>query len=253
LIFHGIRKTITIGHSPEVEMEEKKLEWQNAIQIIKPLVVKIETPQGWGTGFLLSYSTSGNLCAVATAAHVISKSYHWEQPIKVTHYESGQTVMLHEADRAIYLDEAKDTAAIVFGKRDMPFPARTLPLRPEGRILKIGNEIGWIGFPVIAPRNLCFFSGRASSWLEKQNAYLVDGVAINGVSGGPSFFVSGKRMSVIGVVSAYRPNRATGETLPGLCVVADVAQFLGVVKRLKSLEEAREEGISSSSPSTGDV
>lgn len=222
-------------------MEEEKLEWQDAIERIKPHVVKIETPQGWGTGFLLSYSKIGNLCAVATAAHVISKAYNWEQPIKVTHYESGQAVMLRQADRAIFLDEDKDTAAIVFIKRDIPFPEETLPLRPEGRILKIGNEIGWIGFPVIAPRNLCFFSGRASSWMEKENAYLVDGVAINGVSGGPSFFIGRKQMSVMGVVSAYVANRATGETLPGLCVVADVAQLLEIVKRLNSLEQAKEE------------
>jgi hypothetical protein len=232
-----------------VKMEGKKLEWRDAIEIIKPLVVKIETPRGWGTGFLLSYTTSGSLCAVATAAHVISEAHLWEQPIKVTHYESGHTVMLREADRAILLDEGKDTAAIVFVKGEIPFPEKTLPLRPEGRILKIGNEIGWIGFPVISPRNLCFFSGRASAWLENENAYLVDGVAINGVSGGPSFFIGGNQMSVIGVVSAYRANRATGETLPGLCVVADVDQFLGVVKRLKSLEEAKEEESPSPSPS----
>jgi hypothetical protein len=222
-------------------MEEQKLLWHDAMEQIKPHVVKIETPHGWGTGFLLSYSKSGSLCAVATAAHVISKAYHWEQPIKITHFASGNMVMLRVENRAVFMDEFKDTAAIVFPKKDMPFPTEALPLRPEGRLLKIGNEIGWLGFPVIAPENLCLFSGRTSSWMEKENAYLVDGVAVNGVSGGPAFFIGNNRMSVIGVVSAYMANRATGETLPGLCLVSDVDRFLSVVKGLISLKEAKEE------------
>jgi len=35
--------------------------------------------------------------------------------------------------------------------------------------------------------------------------YLVDGVAINGVSGGPVFYTATKGIEVIGSVSAYLP------------------------------------------------
>jgi hypothetical protein len=69
--------------------------------------------------------------------------------------------------------------------------------------------------------------------------YLVDGVAINGVSGGPAFRGEDDgTVSLIGVLSAYIPNRATGETLPGLAVVASVAEFHQMVASFKSFDEA---------------
>ncbi len=70
-------------------------------------------------------------------------------------------------------------------------PAEPLPLVPKDKFLKVGNKIGWLGFPAIQGANLCFFSGDISAWLQSQMAYLVDGVAINGVSGGPAFHILG--------------------------------------------------------------
>lgn len=46
---------------------------------------------------------------------------------------------------------------------------------------------------------------------------------------------------LLGIVSAYIPNRATGDVLPGLAVVRDVTQFHKLVKDFKSLDEAKEE------------
>ena len=43
--------------------------------------------------------------------------------------------------------------------------------------------------------------------LDSKRTYLVDGVAINGVSGGPTFALMGQDMDIIGVVSAYILNR----------------------------------------------
>ena len=51
-------------------------------------------------------------------------------------------------------------------------------------------------------------------------------------------FTIGKKLC--GVVSAYIPNRATGEALPGVCVIRSVAPYRGMLQSLKSLEEARE-------------
>ena len=70
----------------------------------------------------------------------------------------------------------------------------------------------------------------------------MDGVAINGVSGGPAFHVTGVEempVLIMGVVSAYVPNRATGETLPGLSVVRDVAQFHELAPTFASLDQAK--------------
>jgi hypothetical protein len=69
------------------------------------------------------------------------------------------------------------------------------------------------------------------------HAYLIDGVAINGVSGGPVFYHTGSEVQIVGVISAYVANRATGDTLPGLSIAQDVAHFHSVDLRVKSLDE----------------
>jgi len=86
---------------------------------------------------------------------------------------------------------------------------------------------------------LCFFSGRVSSYLMEDSLYFVDGVAINGVSGGPAFTLGAKSAQLMGVVSAYIPNLATGNVLPGVAVVQDVAQFHDLAERFRSFDDAK--------------
>ncbi|MBD3262658.1 MAG: serine protease [Candidatus Altiarchaeales archaeon] len=215
------------------------LTWQQAVETVEPHVVKILTPRGSGTGFLCVYARNKELCGIATAAHVISHSHQWEEPIRIKHYVSGKTVLLRERDRAIYINTNLDTAVILFVKGELPLPSETLKFIPEKKHLRIGNTIGWVGFPAVSPENLCFFTGAASCWLEKGRTYLVDGVAINGVSGGPAFRATSKGVKVIGSVSAYLPNRAVGTPLPGLSMISDVEHYQLVIKKFKDLDEAR--------------
>jgi len=218
-----------------------KPEWYEAVNLVRPYVVKVSTPSGSGTGFLITLSKDKEICGVATAAHVVAYADSWEQPIRIYHYGSGEVVMLRHEDRAILVEQATDAAAILFNRDQVPFPEQSLRLPPEGMYLRIGNEVGWLGFPAMSPQNLCFFAGRVSSYLQDESAYLVDGVAINGVSGGPAFTPDDDgSVTVIGVISAYIPNRATGEALPGLCLITDVAHFYGAKQTLESLDEAKE-------------
>ena len=71
-------------------------------------------------------------------------------------------------------------------------------------------------------------------------AYFLDGVAINGVSGGPAFHLldSQEEPCITGIVSAYIPNVATGSTLPGLSVARNVRQLQDTVKTFKSMDDA---------------
>jgi hypothetical protein len=72
--------------------------------------------------------------------------------------------------------------------------------------------------------------------------YFVDGVAINGVSGGPTFAINqDNKVQIIGLVSAYVPNRATGAQLPGFCVVRDILPLYQTIKTLQSFEEAKKQ------------
>ena len=217
------------------------IDWNIAIETMEPHIVRIMTSRSSGTGFLVSASADGLMCAIATAAHVISDAHYWEQPIRITHQQSGKTVLLRSTDRAIFLEESSDTAAVIFSKSELPLPSQPLQLAPEGKFLKFGNEIGWLGFPAVAPLELCFFSGRVSAVRNSGREYLVDGVAINGVSGGPAFWNGANKVTLMGVMSAYIANRATGETLPGLTVIQNVDQFHEVSKMFKSVDEAKQQ------------
>lgn len=217
-----------------------QIQWAEAVEMIQPHVVRISTPGGSGTGFLISNGKNNDIAGVATAAHVVNHAHYWEEPIRIDH--TAKSVVVRPNERAIFLDLNRDTAAVLFHRADIPLPAEPLPLVPKGRFLKVANRLGWLGFPAIPAANLCFFGGNISAWVDHQGAYLVDGVAINGVSGGPAFYLTGSTppVVVVGVVSAYMPNRATGEVLPGLSVVRDVTQFHDLAPTFASLDQARE-------------
>lgn len=218
------------------------MEWHECIEAIAPHLVHISTPRGSGTGWLVSVSATTDLCAVATAAHVVDHAHYWEEPIRILHPHSGVSVLLRAADRAIHLDNSIDSAAIVIHRGELPLPTTTLPLTKSGYFIKPGVEIGWMGYPAMHQSNACFFSGRISHYDEPRKRYLVDGVAINGVSGGPTFrnvSETPNSPELIGIVSAYMANRATGEALPGLAVIQDASQFYDIAERFRNLDEAK--------------
>ncbi|WP_431095352.1 S1 family peptidase [Polaromonas aquatica] len=214
------------------------MEWHEGITQVHPHIVHISTPRGSGTGWLVSTSKTTDLCAIATAAHVVDHAHYWEAPIRILHPESGKSVLFRADERAIHLDLSIDSAAIVIRRGELPLPEEPLKLVEDGYYIKSGVEIGWLGFPAVHPSHACFFSGRISYYDEAKKHYLVDGVAINGVSGGPTFRLTGTA-ELLGIVSAYMPNRATGEPLPGLAIIQDVSQFYDIAQRFKNLDDAK--------------
>lgn len=216
----------------------RDISWQGAVERIRPYVVRIATPEHSGTGFLFAFAAEGGICGIATAAHAVHQASLWEQPIRIEHTASGTERLLRLGERTIVVDVDTDTAAIVFLREELALPEVLLPATPESSNYRTGIEIGWVGFPSVARDELCFFSGRISAWRESSKSYLVDGVAINGVSGGPAFHVDEEgRPLLIGVMSAYLPNKAVGVTLPGLSVVQHVGHLEKWVQSLKSLEQ----------------
>lgn len=219
----------------------EEMHWQDAVTAVTPYIVRIFTPYGSGTGFVFCHSEAGDVFGVATAAHVISEAHNWETLIKVEHFASGAQITLRPENRAVFIDYERDTAAIVFAPDEAKLPTEPPKLIDEGKLIKVGVQIGWLGFPAVSPKKLCFFAGPVSAHLDGESGYLVDGVAINGVSGGPAMWLMYDQIRYIGVVSAYIPNRATGESLPGLAVVQDVTEFYDILKRFKSVDEARKQ------------
>lgn len=215
------------------------MEWHEAIGELKEHLVHISTPRGSGTGWLVSTSNTTDLCAIATAAHVVDYAHFWEDPIRVLHPYSGKSALFRATDRSIHLQNEIDSAAIVINRGELPLPTAPLALMQQGYYMKPGVELGWLGFPAVHQSDACFFSGRISHYDENRKRYLVDGVAINGVSGGPTFRLHTDHLEIVGIVSAYIANRATGETLPGLAVIQDATQFYGISERFKNLDDAQ--------------
>ncbi len=215
------------------------MNWSEVVKKVTPYIVKIETPIGHGTGFLCLYNNSKSLCGIATAAHVVSYADEWQQPIRIQYYPEGSTLLLKEERRVIFIDEGTDSAVILLSTGVLNFPEDIIPLLPSGSPIGIGDEVGWLGFPALESNTLCFFSGNISARQEARNAYLIDGVAINGVSGGPVIYSTPTEgVQIVGEVSAYRANRATGEALPGLLVAQDLSHFHRVISHIKSIDEA---------------
>ena len=215
------------------------MNWEQVVQKITPYIFKIETPAGHGTGFLCLHNENKTFYGVATALHVIEYANKWNQPIRLTHHSSNKDLFLKESDYVIFSDYKTDSAVIFFQKPAFNLPAELIELIPIDTPLSIGNEVSWLGFPAIEPYTLCFFSGNISAWQDFRKAYLIDGVAINGVSGGPvTFLHNTDGVKIVGIVSAYRANMASGGTLPGLLYAQDVSHFHGVIHRIRSIDDA---------------
>lgn len=176
--------------------------------------------------------------AIATAHHVVAHAEQWQQPIRIHHQQSGRVVFLKEGDRFIFSDASTDSAVVLVQATQLQFPETLIQLRPIEDRLPIGVEVGWLGYPAVTPA-LCFFSGNISAYQEGRHAYLIDGVAINGVSGGPVLYSHPTEgVQIVGSITAYIANRATGETLPGLSVAQDVSHYHATAAEIRTIDEA---------------
>lgn len=220
------------------------MDWSSAYEVVSQYIVSIETPNGAGTGFLFMHSRPTSLVGLATAAHVVDYANDWRLPIRLTHSASKTECFLDERQRTIIVNRERDAGSIVMASAKMPgLPLRTLPLIGKAEVLPIGAEVGWMGFPSIAEGHLCFFSGRISAQNRDEDSYYIDGVAINGVSGGPVFYVpqgdpKAKSPIVVGVVTAYKYNETYENALPGLLQAQDLKPFHEAIRNLKQFAKS---------------
>lgn len=193
-------------------------EWDEVIRQVATQVVKIETHDGWGTGFIV-YGADNWVRTVATAYHVIEDAFG--KPFTISSSRQAFTFGQPGKKDVVTARIGKlDAVTLVLFHRDLPMPTVPLLERHEAP-LAVGMEIGWLGFPRIAD-GLCFFSGRVSAIVD-DNHFLVDGTAIHGVSGGPAFCVTENGPRIVGSITAYLPNRVKEGPLPGLSFVTHAA------------------------------
>lgn len=222
------------------------MDWSIAVQKITPFVVRIRTQHKLGTGFM--FWQNDKLCCIATANHVIEDANldGWEQPIYIEQ-PNGLTVRVNPEYRRITklnADIDGDSAAILFHKSGLDFPAKCLPLWDFSREIPIGTEVGWLGYPCVVNQSVLtpsFFSGPISNHFPGLEQYAIDGVSIHGVSGGPLFCKGHKNgPHVIGTISSYFTNRVpvqgVVEAWPGMALSHSFSAFETVREDLKNLE-----------------
>jgi hypothetical protein len=221
--------------------------WTDALEYIMRYVARIETPDAQGTGFLVAKripavpSPGPPETVVATAYHVVKAAIEAQQPIVIQHLASRCRVEISPAGRDLTVQPERDLALINCSGSQLAFAGEAPRLAASHLRLKPGSEIGWCGFPDIegvGNDRLCFFGGYVSTLWSERGDYLVDGVAIHGVSGGPAFEKDSGAVTIVGLVSAYIPNLAVeGVALPGVCSVTSVADIVELFDR--STAEAR--------------
>jgi hypothetical protein len=224
------------------------MNWSAYVNEITPFVVKIRTQFSYGTGYI--FWQNKDLCCIATANHVIEPATvdKWEQAIHITQ-PNGASVRYYPQHRNILQNlEGGDSAAILVNKAGLSLPSDCLPIWNFSGEIPIGTNVGWLGFPQVVDQgvlNPSFFSGNISNVFQHLKQYAIDGVAINGVSGGPLFCQSeADTPLVIGTISSYVPNTlATGgveKSLPGISVAHSFSSFKDVVVELKDMETVEE-------------
>ena len=201
------------------------LPWHEVVDRITPITFRVYTGNTAGTAFIVSWkgNDAQQSAILATAWHVIEEAA--SKPIDVQIVSSDRRKIFDTRVDEMRVQQigssAHDTGLILLrSKKPIIAPGQLAPILDFRSMIARGTEVGWLGFPGFVEPELCFFHGHVSGFINKPPLYLIDGVAINGVSGGPVF---DERCHLTGLVSAYLPNRVSKQTtLPGLAALVPI-------------------------------
>jgi hypothetical protein len=160
---------------------------------------------------------------LATADHVLAASVDTVDKVRLVSSDR-QTVFDADVDELRIQPlgpKIHDTMLILLkSKKHILKQEALLPMLGWDLMMPRGASLGWLGYPGITEPELCFFHGHVSGYMDDPPTYLIDGVAVNGVSGGPAF---DNRAHLVGLVSAYIPNKVDAHTtLPGLMALVPI-------------------------------
>ena len=225
-------------------------DWSECIAQVVPQIVRIQTADRSGTGFIL-YGTGGGSRFIITARHVIESFPGDHRPFFVAH---GNTVFRYGmpgSEDALFMrfSERPGTDSSVFAviNKRLPKPGVHLVSAAERTQITEGVEVGWLGFPSLdhLESELSFFSGRVSRIDPLNNRYLIDGTNVPGCSGGPVFLPTPNGPRIIGALTDYFPHTVTGRPerpfLPGLSAAVDVSEFQAIEDIVGKLKPAERE------------
>ncbi len=209
------------------------LPWEEISKRAEKVVFLVEMGNTTGTCFAVSISPGKNkkkIYTFATAWHVIEKLTRSNKPMKLYTSDKSKAYEIMSDRYEIFREGTKDldtgiieveTEMALVKERDL------MPMVDAGEWLPRGSEIAAVGFPGLANEDYCFFRGVVSGYKRRPPSYLVDGVVLNGVSGGPAIDHRGR---IMGLVSAYTPNRVDRyTTLPGLTTLIPISSIHSLI------------------------
>lgn len=210
-----------------VSKQRPKMAWDKVVDRVARIVFRLLAGDWAGTCFAVSIGTlpqsEATYYMFATAWHVVKDITGSQQPIYMVAADDKTVCEAKAGCYAVFRlgSEVFDTALIMVRSPEAIVSlSDLLPIFPPESQLPRGTEIGLVGFPGIVGSEFCFFTGTISGYLNSPPSYLVDGVAISGVSGGPAF---DNRAQIIGLVSSYIPNQVNEYmTLPGLLTLIPI-------------------------------
>ena len=192
---------------PMKESKWPEQPWDEVIDRVSPLVYRIYAGPSMGTGFVVSIARPQEeksfYTILATAWHVVEDIVGTNGDIELV--SADKTRRFSSVDdniEVLRLGKKVFDTALLRIKSDKPFIEQSdlLPMLPWESMLARGVEIGSLGFPGLVEPELCFFRGVIAGYLSTPPTYLIDGVTIHGISGGPAF---DQRSHIIGLVTAY--------------------------------------------------
>jgi len=212
--------------------------WPDAFDELLSQLVRIETPGGGhGTGFRAATRMMDGTshCVIVTAWHVIEGAMAKGESLKMQLLGHDRGFTAKSGDLKILAEPDRDIALIHCHEGCLPFSG-PLPHLAAPRVrFRPGSEIAWCGFPHVeglGSKTACFFWGHVSAVWTEHADYLIDGVAIHGVSGGPVFRCEGQTVVVVGLITNYIPNLALrGAALPGVSLARTIEDVVEQFQR----------------------
>ena len=133
-------------------------------------VVRITTPNGSGTGFILHINRDNEALVIATAGHVVRDAYAWRQDVQIFHDAFVSPLRVAPGTGGILLHPRLDSACV---RGELPairedvgedaFPEEPIEHVPFDVAVASGVEVGWLGYPYLVEVDLPkFWSSRLS-------------------------------------------------------------------------------------------
>jgi hypothetical protein len=211
--------------SKKAAKKYKSKPWDVVVDQVMKAVFRVNAGENTGTCFLVSLGTNHEkteaFAMFATAWHVLESLQGSSAEIEIISADNSKMFSSETHRMGFFrIGTTFDAALIMVEVGSELSQGNLLPITPLEDQLARGAEIGWLGFPGLFEAEPCFFIGVISGYLNNPPTYLVDGVAVNGVSGGPAF---DDRAHLIGLVSSYIPNKVDeATTLPGLLALVPI-------------------------------